>query len=593
MINTPPSMPSTRNSLSWWPFLLPGLLISVLAFFDVWKSTDQSESYLQQILTVGLAVLVAGAVLRLIFGLLQSKTPRQQRWFLFALAANTAMLALMLLVAEMILLLLGFPVFAEPNIVLRDDTGKRFWQTDPYLGFRLAEGPFRFSVTSDYAWTATHSPQGQRLTSNPTVSSDHPELWVLGCSFTYGWSINDNQTLAARLQEQWPDWNIRCWAVPGFGTTQSFLQLKRALEAGDKPDIVYYGYGSFHETRNVLSRDRQRAFARTDPQAIHLPPFAQFNPKGDIEVIFQPPHFYELPGMRWSRLLTLIEGSYDNLQMQWLPSQQVTWKLLEEMNRLCQQKKISFLIGALTQDELTSQLIAHAQKSNLDLVDLAPPAEFEGCQNLPFDGHPSAKFQRLCAEKIAAHLTKRVPEHFQPWQIHLALARSLRQAGQHEQALWEIARARANSANAPPPILHYEAGLTAIALDYEAQARFDLESCVATAPNFKEAINALARVEALADNFSVRQPEESRATSQRLLDQNGQTNPWFLETRALAEASAGQWNEAINLAQKALNASQSMSAPVTSARLQRTLDQLHRRELPSLSLADLEGPIAP
>jgi tetratricopeptide (TPR) repeat protein len=454
----------------------------------------------------------------------------------------------------------------------------------------LAEGEFRFKVAENYSWSATHNADGQRVTHRASDPDARPEIWLFGCSFTYGWSLDDNQTLAARLAPLWPQFRIRSFAVPGFGTTQSYLSLKRELEKGAIPAIVYYGYGSFHETRNILSRDRQRAFARTDPQAIHLPPFARLDPKGNTEIVFEPPYFVELPGMRWSSLLTLIEGSYDNLEMQWLPSQQVTWKLLKEMNDLCRAKGVDFIVGTWTRDPLTDQLLAHARETKLPVVELAMPTEAEGSQNLPFDGHPSAKFHRYSAEEVATRLAEMMPSRFDSWQRVWARARTLRKDRRFAEALAEIARARTDPPNA---VVLYESALNEIAVDYQAQARFDLEECLKSRPDWNEARGALARVQALASNPSVRQSELSLITCQDLANGNNRANPWFVETRAICLASTGRWDEAVRLAESASQMAGAMSAPATQQRLSQTVSLLRERQLPPLLLSDIEGPLGP
>src|SRR5262249_10125369 len=80
---------------------------------------------------------------------------------------------------------------------------------------------------------------------------------VFGCSFTYGWLVNDAETYPYLLQAALPEYRIVNFAVPGYGNVQSLLQFKRALAThANKPALALFTYG-FFMTREILLTARR------------------------------------------------------------------------------------------------------------------------------------------------------------------------------------------------------------------------------------------------------------------------------------------------------------------------------------------------
>lgn len=75
--------------------------------------------------------------------------------------------------------------------------GEYFFALHPNLGYVHLPGEFEISLTKDYSFVATNLESGLGIThplETYDIERNADEIWVLGGSVTYGWSINDDET---------------------------------------------------------------------------------------------------------------------------------------------------------------------------------------------------------------------------------------------------------------------------------------------------------------------------------------------------------------------------------------------------------------
>src|SRR4051794_11301449 len=91
------------------------------------------------------------------------------------------------------------------RVSLRIDPPEQVHLPDPTLGYRTGTGRFTITKTltdpatgrgRSFAYTATMDDRGQRITGPPSAADtpDRPEVWVFGCSFTWGMGLQDHET---------------------------------------------------------------------------------------------------------------------------------------------------------------------------------------------------------------------------------------------------------------------------------------------------------------------------------------------------------------------------------------------------------------
>ncbi len=156
----------------------------------------------------------------------------------------------------------------------------------------------------------SHLPDGLRVTRSAAEYNGHSTLWIFGCSFTHGWSVNDEQSYPWLVQESLRDVDVKNFGVEGYSSVQSLLQLREALaECDHNPSLVVVTYASFHDERNVFLRSRAKQIRAWKGLGPMVPPHAVLqNDKLVIE--HSPLKYREFPLMRYSVLMNELERRY-------------------------------------------------------------------------------------------------------------------------------------------------------------------------------------------------------------------------------------------------------------------------------------------
>lgn len=126
---------------------------------------------------------------------------------------------------------------------------------DPVAGYRCIPGVHRITLLHDgkpKSFGVTIGQDGYRITRAGTPVPAKPVLALHGCSFTWGFLLNDEETFAWKLQELLPQYQVRNLAQNGFGTAHALLQAN-AMQP--KPAIAVVVYAAFHKPRNSPSRE--------------------------------------------------------------------------------------------------------------------------------------------------------------------------------------------------------------------------------------------------------------------------------------------------------------------------------------------------
>ena len=188
-------------------------------------------------------------------------------------AARTAALALWMALlvlgaAELALRLTGYGPWSMSPVRTRIEPGGRFFTEHPTRGFAHLPGAFTVTLASAYTFRVTHGPDTLRITRPPAADGQagppgRPGIWTFGCSLTHGWTVEDHETWPWRLQAELPEHEVVNFGVDAYGTLQSLLELREALDAGRRPDIVVLAYASFHDVRNTLPRVWRKTLARS------------------------------------------------------------------------------------------------------------------------------------------------------------------------------------------------------------------------------------------------------------------------------------------------------------------------------------------
>jgi hypothetical protein len=145
---------------------------------------------------------------------------------------------------------------APPEDTTRHVYQRPFFRPDPVTGYSNVPGEHEVSLvgkSGTLKFRAVINADGYRTTSpHPESHAGQPELWIFGCSYTWGFGLNNEDSFPWLIQSEMPDVCVRNLAGHGYGNVQALLQLKDAIDKGVKlPVVAVFSYNPFHRDRNV------------------------------------------------------------------------------------------------------------------------------------------------------------------------------------------------------------------------------------------------------------------------------------------------------------------------------------------------------
>lgn len=279
-------------------------------------------------------------------------------------------------------------------------------EPDPELGWRLKAGdyiipPYAPASPSVYMTVL----DGGRRATGPAPPQAVATIAFIGCSFTQGWAISDEETFAWRVQERFPSLQVLNLGVGGYGTYQSLLALERLLAAPDpQPQAVLYGFIQQHEVRNVAPPGWLRHLAMYSKRGMVAVPYCTLDDDGRL-VRHPPERHPQWPLREQFAALTLLQETHARLRGKARSTQAraVTQQLMLEMQRLCARHGIRFTVVFL-------QASPHAKRQYSEFL-AQEGIHFFDCE-YPFspdmkvrgEGHPNGQMNALWASCLAAQL---------------------------------------------------------------------------------------------------------------------------------------------------------------------------------------------
>ena len=323
---------------------------------------------------------------------------------------NIIVIILFSILTECILVGLGQRPYSsqEKNeIILK--SGKQFFQQDDILGYKHCSGKFDIELKKGlYNFSATHK-NTLRITSdlNALEYVNKDEIWIFGCSFTYGWSLNDEATFSWDLQKRLKQYKVVNWGVSGYGTLQFYLQLKAALKSNKKPTIVIVNHGDFHHERNINSYNYKRSISKWNNfekiKRPYLVSCSRDTPKIKYVRNEYCPWNLSTKYAMMKNIQFGCERILDGIKHK--KSLRITASLLDSINDLCKENNIELIITNVgLKKEFIRKYSAENDIAYLDIsVDYTNP-EFN---NLPYDNHPNVKANQVYSDKIYKYISSR------------------------------------------------------------------------------------------------------------------------------------------------------------------------------------------
>lgn len=341
----------------------------------------------------------------------------RRRRVLFAAVAMGMGLVLALAGGEILLRLRGYRPWAIKQITWEVQPGGRFYQADAQLGFVLLPGEFTITWHPGFSFTATHLDPAITRTgwplraTHPLASHDaatasvRPEIWIFGCSWTYGSRINDAESFPWLVQTAMTGHEVVNFGVSGYGTLHGLIQLREALEKRGRPEQVVFTYASFHDERNTFSRLRRKDVAPYCSLGPIVQPYARVEAGGELRIRMAETAYAELPLMRWSALAHAIEQQCDTWEDKSCRGPDVSLAIIREAEQLCRENNVRFLLAGMADDEATRKMIERYSGQGIECIDISVDRSIDANTLRPYDQHPSALANQQYAAKLLAGLT--------------------------------------------------------------------------------------------------------------------------------------------------------------------------------------------
>lgn len=260
----------------------------------------------------------------------------------------------------------------------------QLFRPDPVLGWSMTpnstvEVPFRDGVVQHI---------GEDGWRTVPAQSDHgPRVNLYGCSWTFGTSLADTETLAAQLQSEFRSARFRSRGCGGYGTVHNYIQLRKDIAAEDL-DIAVFLVISDHRFRNTPhpNRWKQLKQSRWKDHGITRVPITRQERDGRMAISYIEPF---QPAVDVAGLDKFLPSDY--------MLDQATFATLQAANSLAEKGNIQTMIAVLDSVDMTFNTNLLARFGNA--IDISVPFD-EDHFFLPHDSHPNAQSNELFFERI-------------------------------------------------------------------------------------------------------------------------------------------------------------------------------------------------
>lgn len=291
----------------------------------------------------------------------------------------------------------------HPDLVpFRVEPGGKLYEDDPELGYRLKSGHFTVFMADGLPVESTHWSGPERATAPRAKESSNPEIWIFGCSYTYGWSVQDSETFPWLVQEAFPEMRIRNFGVPGYGDLQGLIKMRKELAKRNRPEAVVLVYASFHDERNAGLRRWQKTLIRPTNRSLgpQDQPMARLDAGGNLRINPKPEKFWEIPGMRRFSIPHSIEKRWAKIEANTIPLTEISRQIIAQMGKEAEFAGADFFLAGIEPDGKTQAMLADWSRQGGMTVDLSVDLEQPGMRNTPHDSHPGPNAHRIFAEKL-------------------------------------------------------------------------------------------------------------------------------------------------------------------------------------------------
>ncbi|MDG1333474.1 MAG: hypothetical protein P8P74_14150 [Crocinitomicaceae bacterium] len=306
---------------------------------------------------------------------------------------------------EIALRILGYGPYRQTEYSISSKPSMCLKASDQ-LGFSLGEGTFQVSVNGAPKYTATHV-DGRRITRKYRQKIQWTNIFIMGCSFTYGMGVEDSVSFPYQLQDTLGGFaDIQNFGVPGFGNVQSYLQLKREVKNGNKPGLVVVNFCDFHHERNsltptfrnslVLGYQRSNKEVSKELAKSKFP----FMKNGKLTTVAFDDMYSNWLGRETFAAVHYFQSIQDKRSSEKINLEENSLALFSQMKSFCDKHEIKLIVTGLTKNRATRSFLSSLEKSGIQSVDISLDLKQKKHNQLPYDSHPNEKAHAHFAQAL-------------------------------------------------------------------------------------------------------------------------------------------------------------------------------------------------
>lgn len=273
---------------------------------------------------------------------------------------------------------------------------------DGILGWRLNQGIHGHGYIEDRAvgerleYSYTHDADGHRTTGT-TCREKEGAVLTIGCSFTYGAYLNDEETYPYLLQCENNDWNVVNLGVCGYSLLQMYMQLKSASKTY-KPKAVILGFHGGLANRTVMTYDRMKKWYPTKIPSLDIKKQKVLPLNGYCSIHFSNHSF----------ILKSCEVVINKYRLRVADEKRIgrlhTELLLKSIRDLCHKSGAALLVACLQDSEHYYKFLSHSFNWCICLSEDYMRRSRHHFKLLPLNHHPDAAANVIYSDVVSSAL---------------------------------------------------------------------------------------------------------------------------------------------------------------------------------------------
>ncbi|MFK7786913.1 MAG: hypothetical protein AB8B56_17460 [Crocinitomicaceae bacterium] len=271
---------------------------------------------------------------------------------------------------EIALRILGYGPYRQSEYTISSEPQMCLKSSDE-LGFSLGEGTYQVSVNGAPNYTATHI-DGRRITRKKHVEVFESQVFIMGCSFTYGMGVSDSVAFPYQIQQRFKDSiRIENYGIPGFGNVQSYLQLKREVAEGNIPKLVIVNFCDFHHERNSLTPRYRNSlvlgYQRSNKEVSKelgksTFPFIE---NGRLKSVAFDDMYHNWSGRETFATVHYFQSNSDKRLSEKINLEKNSLALFSKLQSLCDKHHIELIVTGLTKTKATRRFLNSLDKKGI------------------------------------------------------------------------------------------------------------------------------------------------------------------------------------------------------------------------------------